>query len=99
MERSVIRRQFIFLFILAVIVIASSIFLQFVQDPIIEYLTRFFKTVNQSDVESTQMSQLAAELLKNFFRIVRITLWFVLVVAIIRFINSLIFSRALRHTG
>ena len=99
MERSVIRRQFIFLFILAVIVIASSNFLSIAQEPIIEYLTSFFKKVNQDEVESTQMSQIAAELLKNFFRIARIILWFVLVVAIIRFLNSLIFSRALRHTG
>src|SRR5215211_6723407 len=99
MERSVITRQFIFLVILAVIVIASLIFLSFVQDPMIEYLTKFLKKVNQDEIESTQMSQLVAELLKNFFRIVRIILWFVFVIAIIRFLNSLIFSRALRHTS
>ncbi len=99
MDTAVIRRQFIYLLILAIIVIASLIFSSVVQDPIIEYLTRFFKTVNKDEIESTQMSELAAELLKNFFRIARIILWFILVVAIIRFINSLIFGRALRNAS
>ncbi len=99
MEQSVIRRQFIILLILAVVVIASLIFFTIIQEPIIEYLTTFFKTVNQDEMESTQMSQLAGELLINFFRIARIILWFVLVVAIIRFLNSLIFVRVLRNTS
>jgi small-conductance mechanosensitive channel len=99
MDSAVIRRQIIYLLTLAVIVISSLIFLSVSQDPIIEYLTRFFKTVNQDEIESTQMSDLAAELLKNFFRIARIILWFVLIVAIIRFLNSVIFGRALRNTS
>lgn len=99
MESSAIRRQVIFLLILSVIVIASLIFLSIVQEPIIEYLTTFFKTVHQDEMESTQMSQLASQLLTNFFRITRIILWFILVVAIIRFFNSLIFGRALRNTS
>ncbi|MEO6590081.1 MAG: mechanosensitive ion channel family protein [Pyrinomonadaceae bacterium] len=99
MEPSLLRRRFIVLLILAMITVASLIFLSVVQSPIIEYLTRFFKIVNQNEMESTQMSDLAGDLLKNFFRIFRILLWFVLVVAIIRFINSLIFSRALRSTS
>lgn len=99
MEQSVIRRQFIFLLILAVVVIVSLIFFTIIQEPIIEYLTTFFKTVHQDEMESTQMSQLAAELLKNFFRIARIILWLILVVAIIRFLNALIFGRALRNTS
>lgn len=99
MEPSLLRRRFIVLLIMVTITVASLIFLSVVQEPIIEYLTRFFKIVNQNEMESTQMSDLAGDLLKNFFRIFRILLWFVLVVSIIRFINSLIFSRALRSTS
>ena len=50
-------------------------------------------------MESTQMSELAGDLLGNFFSVTRIILWFVLVVSIIRFFNFLIFSRALRNTS
>ncbi len=99
MDIAVIRRQVFYLLTLAIIVIASLIFLSITQDPIIDYLTQFFKTVNRDEMESTQTSELAAELLKNFFRIARIILWFILVVAIIRFFNSLIFGRALRNTS
>ena len=85
--------------ILAAITISSLIFLSIIQEPTIEYVTRFFKIVNQDEMESTQMSQLTGELLGNFFRILKIILWFVLVISIIRFINFLIFSRALRNTS
>lgn len=99
MDSSVIRRRFVVLLVLAVITISSLVFLSVVQAPIIEYLTRFIQLVNHDSIDSTQMSELASELLKNIFRILKIILWFILIVAIIRFFNSLIFSRALRSTS
>ncbi len=99
MESSEFRKRFIILVIVSAIVISSLVFLSLVQEPIIEYLTTFFKTVNKSDIESNQMSQIAGDLLRNFFRITRIVLWFILVVSIIRFFNFLIFGRALRNTS
>ena len=99
MESSEIRKRFVILLILAAITISSLVFLSVIQEPTIEYVTRFFKIVNQDDVESTQMSQLTGDLLRNFFRILKIILWFVLVISIIRFFNFLIFSRALRNTS
>ena len=99
MEVSEIRKRFVILFIAAAIVITSLIFVSIVQEPLIEYLTAFFKTVNRDEMESTQMSKLAGELLRNFFSISKIILWFVLVISIIRFFNFLIFGRALRNTS
>ncbi|CAN5842760.1 mechanosensitive ion channel family protein [soil metagenome] len=99
METSEIRKRFVILLILAAITISSLIFLSIVQEPTIEYVTRFFKIVNQDEMKSTQMSELAGELLGNFFSIARIILWFILVISVIRFFNFLIFSRALRKTN
>ena len=99
MESSIIRRRFVVLLVLAVIAVSSLVFLSVVQEPIIEYISRFIRLVNHDPIESTQMSELAAELLKNIFRILKIILSFVLIVAIIRFFNSLIFSRALQSTS
>lgn len=100
MEPSIIRKRFVSLLILATITIASLIFLSVVQEPLIEYITKFFKIVNIKDeMEATPMSQLAADLLLNFFRIIKVILWFVLVVSIVRFLNSLFFSRSLRSAS
>lgn len=96
MEPSAIRKRFVILLILAVITIASLIFLSAVEEPTIEYLSRFFKIVNRDEIGSTQMSELAGELLKNLFRVIKIVLWFALVVGFIRFLNAVIFGHALR---
>lgn len=95
MEPSVIRRRFVVLLVLAVITISSLVFLSAIQEPTIGYLSRFFKIVNHDAIDSNQMSALASELLKNLFRIFKIILWFVLIVAIIRFLNALIFNKFL----
>ena len=89
MELSVIRRRFVVLLVLAIITISSLIFLSAIQEPVIEYLTRFIKIINHDTIDSNQMSALASELLKNLFRIFKIILWFILVIAFIRFLNSL----------
>lgn len=99
METSAIRKRFVILLILAVITISSLIFLSAVQEPTVEYITRFFKIVNRDEMESTQMSELAGELLRNLFRILKIVLWFTLVIGFIRFLNAAIFGRAIRSTS
>lgn len=99
MEPSVIRRRFVVLLVLAIITISSLVLLSAIQEPTIGYLSRFFKLVNHDAIDSNQMSALATELLKNLFRIFKIILWFVLVIAVIRFLNSLIFSRFLRSAS
>lgn len=99
MEPSVIRRRFVVLLFLAIITVSSLVFLSAVQEPVIEYLSRFFKIVNHDAIDSAQMSSLASELLKNLFRIFKVILWFILIVAIIRFLNAVIFNQFLRSTS
>lgn len=99
MEPAVIRRRFFVLLVLAIITISSLVLLSAIQEPAIEYLSRFFRIVNHDSIDSAQMSTLASELLKNLFRIFKIILWFILVIGIIRFINSIIFSQILRNAG
>lgn len=99
MEPSVIRRRFVVLLVLAIITISSLVLLSAIQEPAIDYLSRFFKIVNHDAIDSAQMSTLASELLKNLFRIFKIILWFILIIAIIRFLNSIIFSQILRNAS
>ncbi len=53
----------------------------------------------ETQATPTALSELSISLLTNFFRLLKIILWFILIIAILRFINSLIFSRALRNTN
>ena len=47
----------------------------------------------------TPLSELSISILTNVFRLLKIILWFILVIAIIRFFNALIFNRALRNSN
>ena len=50
----------------------------------------------ETQVIPTELSDLSITLLTNFFRIIKVIFWFVLIVVFIRFLNSLILGRALR---
>ena len=95
MTKSDLRKQF-FVFISATIVIvAALILLKFIEPPIIEqYLPAFLASINQGQAE-----KIAFNLLYNFFRILTIILWFILVVAAVRLINILLFETLLRKTS
>ena len=53
----------------------------------------------ETQIVPTELSKLSVTLLTNFFRIFKVILWFILIVAIIRFFNTLIFGRFLRSTS
>jgi small-conductance mechanosensitive channel len=95
MTKSDLRKQF-FVFISATIVIvAALILLKFIEPPIIEqYLPAFLASINQGQAE-----KIAFNLLYNFFRILTIILWFILVVSFVRLINVLLFETLLRKTS
>ena len=54
---------------------------------------------NNDLARPTEMSKLSVSLLTTFFRILRVLLWFILVVSVIRFFNKIIFNRALIKTN
>ena len=93
MAISELRKQFFIFISLGGILIASLILLPFIEPPIQKYVAAFFTSISQDQ------ANVATELLDNFFRIVKIVFWFVLVVTFIRFINALIFGTALRKAS
>ncbi|MBA2606085.1 MAG: mechanosensitive ion channel family protein [Acidobacteria bacterium] len=92
-----LRKQFFVFISVAGIIIASLILLGFIELPIKGYFpaffTSFFTSVSQGQVN------VAVDLLDNFFRIVKIILWLILVVTFVRFINVLLFETLLRKTS
>nr|MDQ3374792.1 mechanosensitive ion channel family protein [Acidobacteriota bacterium] len=97
MTKSDLRKQFFVFISVAGIIIASLILLGFIELPIKGYFpaffTSFFTSVSQGQVN------VAVDLLDNFFRIVKIILWLILVVTFVRFINVLLFETLLRKTS
>ncbi len=56
------------------------------------------KTEGKENLD-TKMSETATSLFESILRIIKILLWMCLVIAIVRFINTLVFSTALRNTN
>jgi small-conductance mechanosensitive channel len=93
MTKSDLRRQFFVLIFVAGILIASLILVDYVKPPIERYFSALFTTVSQDQIN------ISIELIENFFLIVKIILWFVLVVTFVRFVNTLLFETLLRKTS
>lgn len=93
MAISELRKQFFIFVSIAGILAVTLILLPFIEPPTQKYIAAFFTSVNEDQ------ANVATELLGNFFRIVKIIFWFVLVVTFIRFINALIFGTALRKAS
>ncbi len=93
MTKSDLRKQFFVFISMAGILIASLILLKFIEDPVKSYYSAFFTSVSQDQVD------VAIALLYNFFRIVNIVLWLILVITFVRFINALLFETLLRKTS
>ena len=93
MTKSDLRKQFFVFISAACVIVAALILLPFVEPPIRRYLTVFLTSVDQDQAE------VAVNLLDNFFRIIKIILWFILVVSFVRLINVLLFETLLRKTS
>ena len=93
MAISELRKQFFIFVSIAGILVATLILLSFIEPLVQKYIAAFFTSVNEDQ------ANVATELLGNFFRIIKIIFWFVLVVTFIRFINALIFGTALRKAS
>jgi small-conductance mechanosensitive channel len=93
MTKSDLRKQFFVFISAAGVIVAALILLLFVEPPIRRYLTVFLTSVDQDQAE------VAVNLLDNFFRIIKIILWFILVVSFVRLINVLLFETLLRKTS
>ena len=93
METSKLRNKFIFFIVFAGIITVSLILFPFVEAPIKDYLTDFFGTTDR------RMGDTATVLFEQLFRILKIVLWMSLIVSIVRFLNHLVFSTALKRSN
>jgi len=89
METSGLLKRIIPILILAAAVLAIITLMSFAHPYISKYVESFFGT------SDAQMGASALGLFEIFYRIIRILLWMTLVVAIIRLLNSVIFSTVL----
>ena len=93
MNSAELRKQFLIFIIFAVIVSAVLSVLYFIEDYLKLYIAEFFSSTEK------QMGVTASQLFEHLLNIVKIILWLALVVAVVRFINSVIFGAALRKTN
>lgn len=93
MQRNPLQKQFVGLLIFVGIVVLFLSLLPFIDDPLREYLVSFFGT------SDGHMGAAAGELFDGLLKIIRIILWMMLVIAIVRFVNGLLANTVLRNTG
>ena len=90
MANSNFRNKFAFFLIFASIVTLLLILVPFIEASLKDYVSNFFGATDG------RMGETAAVLFDQLLRIVKIILWMSLIISIIRFVNYLIFSTALR---
>ena len=90
MRNSNFKKKFVFFLIFAGIVTLLLILVPFIEAPLKDYVSNFFGATDG------RMGETAAVLFDQLLRIVKIILWMSLIISIIRFVNYLIFSTALR---
>ncbi|MBA3600052.1 MAG: mechanosensitive ion channel family protein [Acidobacteria bacterium] len=91
MRNSSFRNKFVFFLVFAGIVTLLLILVpSFIEAPLKDYVSNFFGATDG------RMGETAAVLFDQLLRIIKIILWMSLIVSIIRFVNYLIFSTALR---
>lgn len=96
MDSTVLKKQAFIILSFSVIIISALIFLRFVEPTIASSIRTFFETSGENSTEASMQMTFALSILTNFFHILKIVLWFVLVIVFIRFLNALIFSTALK---
>lgn len=93
MKVSELRRQFLFTIIIVGILTAVIIIIPLVKPILIEYLTRFFASVDP------QMGETASQLFLQVLHIVVIILWMALIVTIVRFVSKVLLGAAFHKSG
>ena len=93
MESSELRKRSVFFVGLAGTTILILILFEFVESPLKTYIASFFGATD------SPIGETAAILFDNLLRIVKIALWMTLVIAIVRFLDFLIFATAFRTSN
>lgn len=94
MENPKLRNKFIFFIVfVSAITLLLVLFSSFIEDPAKEYIAELFGSTDRRTGET------AVTLFEHLFRILKIVLWMSLIVSIVRFVNRLVFSTALRRSN
>lgn len=93
MKLTELRKQFFIFVVSAGTIALILIIFPFIEPTLKQYVADLFSATG------TETGNPASELFVNILKIFKIILWMALVIAIVRFINSLIFGTALRKTS
>lgn len=93
MQLTELKKQFVIFIFSAGIVALILVLFPFVEPTLRKYVAELF------GASDSTMGETAVELFVNILKIFKIILWMALVIAIVRFINSLVFGTALRNTS
>ncbi|MCU0240724.1 MAG: mechanosensitive ion channel family protein, partial [Pyrinomonadaceae bacterium] len=91
--QSELRRQFVIFLIFAGIISVILLIFPFVEHFLSDYIKAFFGSTD------AEMGKTAANLLDNLLRFIKVLVWMSLVIAVVRFLNYLIFGTALKNAG
>ncbi len=92
MKPNELRKQFFIFIAFAGILTAALIGLPILEPFLLRYVAGFFASTD------AQMGSTAATLFDQLLRIIKIVLWMALIVAVVRFINGIVFGTAFRKT-
>jgi small-conductance mechanosensitive channel len=93
MQLSELRKQFLLFIVFAGVVTIALIFLPIIAPFLLRYIVSVFSSIDP------QTGETASELFNQIHNILTIVLWMALVIAVVRFINAVVFGTALRKTG
>jgi small-conductance mechanosensitive channel len=91
--QSELRKQLVLFLVLATIVVLILLVFPFVETPLVNYAKSFFDSTDE------HMGTTAASLLAAFLKILKIILWMILVIAIVRILSNIVTNTILRNTG
>jgi small-conductance mechanosensitive channel len=91
--QSELRKQFLIFLAFAGIVVLLLLIFPFAEKPLVDYAETFFKSTDD------HMGNTAKNLLETFLKIIKIILWMVLVIAIVRILSNIVTNTILRNTG
>jgi small-conductance mechanosensitive channel len=91
--QSELRKQFLFFFALSGVVVALLLVFPFVEVPLVDYAKSLFNSTDE------HMGLTAGSLLSTFLKIIKIILWMILVIAVVRILSNIVTNTILRNTG
>jgi small-conductance mechanosensitive channel len=91
--QSEIRKQIVIFLAFAGIVVFLLLVFPFVEKPLVDYVESFFNSTDK------HMGTTAASLLGVFLKIIKIILWMILVIVVVRILSNIITNTILRNTG